>query len=65
MTSLTSLRQLHDLDKASSQFREQFIDFLRGDQYQDILLGLQREDLGWFIEYLDSVSLRTSLFVSH
>ena len=52
-----SLQPLHDLDKSSPQFHQQLIEFLRGDKYQDVVPTLQTEDLAWFVEYLDNVSL--------
>ena len=51
------LQSLHDLDKTSSQFHQQLIEFLRGDEYQDVVPTLQPEDLAWLVEYLDNVSL--------
>jgi len=52
------LQPLHDLDKASPQFHKKLVEFLRGNEYQDVVPILQREDLAWLVEYLDNVSLR-------
>ena len=51
------LKPLHDLDKTSPQFHDQFIGFLRGREYQDVVPSLQSDDLAWLVEYLDTVSL--------
>jgi len=51
------LQQLHDLDKTSPQFHDQFTHFLRGDEYRNGVSNLQGEDLTWLVEYLDGVSL--------
>ena len=59
-----SLQPLHDLDRTSPQFHEQLVDFLRGNEYRDVVPSLQGEDLAWLIEYLDSVSLQTTFFHS-
>jgi len=60
MTPHNLLQPLHDLDRASPQFYEQLVDFLRGNWYRDVVPGLQNEDLAWLVEYLDNVSLRTT-----
>ena len=57
MTPSDTLRKLRDLDKASPRFHEQLVNFLRGDEYQNILSKLRNEDGLWLIEYLDGVSL--------
>ncbi|KAF9647776.1 kinase-like protein [Thelephora ganbajun] len=49
------LRQLHGLDRTSPQFRKQLSNLLRGDEYQNVVPGLQGEDLVWLVEYLNSV----------
>ena len=56
MIPTNPLQPLHDLDRTSPQFHEQLNDFLRGDEYRNVLPGLQNEDLVWLVEYLDSVS---------
>lgn len=52
------LQPLHDLDRSSPQFHKQLIEFLRGNEYRDVVPILQGEDLAWLVEYLDNVSLR-------
>lgn len=59
MNPPSPLLQLRDLDKTSPQFHKQLIDFLRGNEYKNVVPSLQNEDLAWLIEYLDSVSLQT------
>ena len=56
MTPSDTLRKLRDLDKASPRFHEQLVNFLRGDEYQNVLPKLRDEDGAWLIEYLDVVS---------
>ena len=60
MTPHNLLQPLHDLDRTSPQFYEQLIDFLRSNEYEDVVPSLQNEDLTWLVEYLDSVSLQTT-----
>ena len=64
MTPHDPLRPLHDLDRASPQFHKQLIDFLRGNEYQGVVPGLQNEDLAWLVEYLDSVSIQPSFWAA-
>ena len=52
------LQRLHDLDRNSPQFQEQFSNFLRGNEYQSVVSDLEGEDLVWLIGYLDSVCLQ-------
>ena len=59
MTPPNLLQKLRDLNKTSSDFHSQLTDFLRGNEYRDAVPSLQGEDLDWFIDYLDNVSLRT------
>jgi len=54
------LQQLHDLNRASPQFHDQLSNFLRGNEYRNGFPNLQSEDSAWLVEYLDSVSLRTT-----
>ena len=54
--------QLRNLDKTSPQFHEQLNKFLHGDVYQNVFLGLESDDLVWFVEYLDGVSLTEASF---
>lgn len=58
MTPRDPLQQLYNLDRTSPQFRNQLRNFLRGDEYQDVVPSLQSEDLTQLVEYLDSVSLQ-------
>lgn len=55
------LQELHDLDKTSTQFHAKLSNFIRGDVYQSALPSLQNETLTWLTEYLDVVSLRSTL----
>ena len=57
MTPPNPLQKLRDLDRTSSHFHNQLINFLRGNEYQDAAPGLQGEDLVWFVDYLGNVSL--------
>lgn len=56
-----SLQQLklYDLDKASPQFHQQLVDFLRGEEYRNLISKLQSEDLKPLSEYLDNVRYQT------
>lgn len=53
--------QLRNLDKTSPQFPEQVSNFLHGDVYQSVFPGLESDNLVWFVEYLDGVSLHPSV----
>ena len=53
------LRQLHNLDRTSPQFHIHLSNFVRSKEYRNAVQNLQGEDLMWFVEYLDSVSLQT------
>ena len=53
------LKQLHGLDRASSQFHNHLSSFLRSEGYRSAIPSLQGEGLAWLVEYLDSVSLQT------
>ena len=57
MVPPSPLQQLHNLDKASSQFHEQLSNFLRKDEYRNPVSNSQGEDLAWLVEYLDGVSV--------
>ena len=59
MTPSNLLQTLRDLDRTSPDFHNQLTDFLRGNEYRDVASSLQGEDLIWFVNYLDNVSLRT------
>ena len=53
--------QLRNLDKTSLLFPEQVSNFLHGDVYQSVFPGLESDNLVWFVEYLDGVSLHPSV----
>ena len=55
------LQQLCDLDQTSPQFHEQLGGLLRKGEYQGIIPGLQGGDLEWLVEYLDNVSVQSTL----
>ena len=59
MTPSNLLQKLRDLDRTSPDFHNQLTDFLRGNEYRDAAPSLQGEDLVWFVNYLDNVSLLT------
>ena len=59
MNSPNLLQQLHDLYRTSPQFHKRFVDFLRGNDCQDIP-SLQNEDSTWLVEYLGGVSLQNT-----
>ena len=57
MSPSNPLQTLRDLDRTSSHFHNQLIDLLRGNQYRNVIAGLDGEDLAWLVDYLDNVSL--------
>ena len=57
MTPPNPLQKLRDLDRTSPHFHDQLINFLRGNEYQNVALNLQGEDLAWLVDYLGNVSL--------
>ena len=57
MSPSNPLRTLRDLDRTSLHFRNQLVDFLRGNEYQDVVPSLQGGDLAWLVNFLDDVSL--------
>ena len=59
MTAPNPLQRLRDLDRTSPYFHNRLTYFLRGNEYQDFAPNLQGEDLAWFVNYLDNVSLHT------
>ena len=59
MTLPGPLQTLRSLDRTSPHFRNQLTDFLRGNEYRDIVPSLQGENLAWVVDYLDSVSIHT------
>ena len=61
MSSSNVLSQLRGFDRASPQFHKHLSNFLRSEGYRSAVPSLQGEDLAWFVEYLDSVSIQTIL----
>ena len=59
MSTHKVLKQLHGLDRTSSQFHKRLSRFLRSEAYRSAVPNLQGEDLAWLVEYLDSVSIQT------
>ena len=59
MTPSDLLQKLRDFDRTSPDFHNQLADFLRGNEYKDAVSSLRGEDLDWFVDYLDNVSLDT------
>ena len=59
MDQLNPLQQIRNLDTTSPQFHEQLSGYLREKEFQGAVGNLQGEDLTWFVEYLDGVSLQT------
>ena len=49
------LQQLHRLDRSSSDFRDKLYQILHGQAYEECAKNLEREDLIWFVDYLDKV----------
>ena len=49
------LQQLHRLDRSSSDFRDKLDQILHGQAYEKCAKNLEREDLIWFVDYLDKV----------
>ena len=59
MAPSNPLQKLRDIDRTSPHFHHHLIDFLRGNEYQNIAPSLQGEDLTWLVDYLDNVGLHT------
>ena len=53
--SIPALQKLHHLDRSSPSFNAQLSDVLYGEEYKECILGLQRDDLVWLVDYLDKV----------
>ena len=49
------LRRFKSFDKSSSQFHDQLIDLLSGEEYKSCITRFQGEDTAWLIDYLDDV----------
>lgn len=50
-----TLRQLHHLDRSSSEFRDQLSNVLYGEEYRQCVQNLQGDHLMWLVDYLDEV----------
>ena len=59
MNTQKVLKQLHGLDRTSSQFHKRLSGLLRSEGYRSAVPNLQGEDLAWLVDYLESVSLQT------
>lgn len=57
MPSPEPFRRLRDLDRSSPKFPDQLTDILLGEDGVNLVQNLPYEDLGPFVEYLDSVRL--------
>jgi hypothetical protein len=53
------LPELQELDRNSPQFHEQLNTLLDDNERRRVISSLEGEDLAWFVEYLDNVSLQT------
>ena len=49
------LQLLHRLDKSSSDFHDQLCSVLYGEEYVQCVPHLQRDDVVWLVNYLDTV----------
>ena len=58
MPSLSSLPQLHGLDRSSPEFPSRLTDILLGEGFKNLVQSLPRDELGSLVEYLDGVRLR-------
>ena len=59
MSTHRVLKQLHGLDRTSSQFHKRLSGLLRSEGYRSAVPSLRGEDLAWLVDYLESVSLQT------
>jgi len=59
MSTHNVLKQLHGLNRTSSQFHKRLSDLLHSERYRSAVPNLQGEDLAWLVDYLDSVSLQS------
>jgi len=59
MSPPNALKQLHGLDRTSSQFHKRLSGLLRSEGYRSAIPNLQGEDLAWLVDYLESVSLQS------
>ena len=60
ITSINLLKQYLDFDgdEPSPQLRNQLSNLLRGQEFRNLILGLECHDLAWFVEFLVNVSLQ-------
>jgi len=59
MSPPNALKQLHGLDRTSSQFHKRLSGLLRSEGYRSAVPNLQGEDLACLVDYLESVSLQS------
>ena len=59
MSTHNVLKQLHGLDRTSSQFHKRLSGLLRSERYRSAVPNLQGEDLAWLVDYLESVSIQS------
>jgi len=59
--SLSSLGQLHRLNRSSSNFQDQLSNVLYGEEYKQLVPALRGEDLVWLVDYLDKARRCTAL----
>ena len=58
--SIDLLKQYLDFDGdgPSSRLYDQLNNLLREQEFRNFILGLEYQDLAWFVEFLDNVSLQ-------
>ena len=56
-----ALQHLPYLDRSSSEFHDQLINILYGEEYQQYMQDLEGDDLVWLVDYLDKVCRYTAL----
>jgi len=56
-----ALQRLHRLNRSSSTFPDQLNSILRGEEYRELVLNLQGDDLVWLVDYLDTVHRHIAL----
>jgi len=59
MSTHRVLKQLHGLDRTSSQFHKRLSGLLRSEAYRSAVPNLEGEDLAWLVDYLESVSIQS------
>jgi len=59
MSTHNVLKQLHGLDRTSSQFHKRLSGLLHSEAYRSAVPNLQGEELAWLVDYLESVSIQT------